>query len=819
MKKIIIILLLQLILPAPTPNTLELLVKLDIGLPPSGRNGSYLGKSLSNVGDVNHDGYDDWAIGLPDAAVYETGERKGKVYIYFGGNPVDVNPDAIFTSQGVNFNFGMSISSAGDLNNDGYNDVIVGTKNYAYIYLGSTHMDSNPDMILIGESERDYFGFCVSGAGDVNQDGFSDVVVGAHGYYLDGYDAGRAYIYFGGRNMDSTADVILTGEAAGDCFGENVSGTGDVNNDGYDDVIVSAPRNDSKGEHFGRVYIYYGGDSMDAHADVINDGSAFYPYWGSIMSPAGDVNCDGYDDIIVGTSERVCLLYGNHQMDADAGVVLAEKPIGIASISCVSSAGDINNDGYADVIIGAPMNDAGGLDAGCAYLYYGGKTMKGQGDVIFTGNEAYRHFGHSVSYAGDVNKDGFADVIIGGSGTNHAYIYLGGNTMDAVADIILAGEGELGSFGECVSYAGDVNRDGYADVIVGSHCDDSNGLHAGRAFIYLGGNPMDDHADVVFTGEGEFNYFGSSVSYAGDVNRDGYDDVIVGAPGNDAGGEKAGRVYIYQGGRFMNSHADVIITGRSPGQRIGSCLSNAGDMNKDGYDDIVIGAPFFNASGMGTSYVHIYYGGRYMDANVDIVIAKKNWMRFGVGVSNAGDVNNDGYADILVGDGSNVYIYNGCFKMDTIPDFIIYGEAKWSEFGRTLSCAEDVNNDGITDILVGAPNHCATGYSMGRVYIYKGIDHNPNVVKISPNGFMLYQNFPNPFNSETSISYYVPRTDFVTLNIYNLNGKEMAILINRKHEPGEYTVKLNSNGFPSGLYFYRLSTGKYNITKKLVVQK
>ena len=308
MKKIIIMLFIPFIFSTPTTDTLELLVKLDIGLSPSGRNGSFLGRPVTNIGDVNNDGYDDWAIGLSDAAIYETGEKKGKVYIYFGdshisneknpdiiltgendrdnfgsqvssagdvnndgyddiligadyhrsegadigcvyifygGNPMDTNPDAVFTSEGVYFNFGISISEAGDVNNDGFDDVIIGTRNFAYIYFGSANIDPHPDIILTGESERDYFGFCVSRAGDVNHDGFSDVIVGAHGYYLDGYDTGRAYIYYGDSFMDSTADIILTGESAGDYFGENVSDAGDVNNDGFYDVIVSAHRNDS----------------------------------------------------------------------------------------------------------------------------------------------------------------------------------------------------------------------------------------------------------------------------------------------------------------------------------------------------------------------------------------------------------------------------------------------------------------------------------------------------------------------------------------------------------------------------------------------
>jgi hypothetical protein len=162
---------------------------------------------------------------------------------------------------------GCSVSDAGDVNNDGYDDVIVGVERNnahgidagcAYIYLGGPSMNNTPDLTLTGEDWQNYFGCAVSGAEDVNNDGCDDVIVGAYGYDAGGTYTGRAYIYFGGPAMNNVPDVILTGEAEGDDFGWAVSGAGDVNADGYNDVIVGAVYNDAEPMQAGLTSILAG---------------------------------------------------------------------------------------------------------------------------------------------------------------------------------------------------------------------------------------------------------------------------------------------------------------------------------------------------------------------------------------------------------------------------------------------------------------------------------------------------------------------------------------------------------------------------------
>jgi hypothetical protein len=402
----------------------------------------------------------------------------------------------------------------------------------------------------VGEAPEDQFGTSVSGAGDLNGDGYADVIVGAFGNDAGGIGAGRAYVYFGGPGADEEADLTLTGEAALDQFGRSVSGAGDVNGDGYADVIVSAP----VAVDVGRAYVYFGMPGADEVADLVVTG-------------------DAVSDLF-GTS--------------------------------VAGAGDVNGDGYADVIVGAPLNDAGGSAAGRSYVYHGGPVADATVDLVLTGEATGDYFGNSVAGAGDVNGDGYGDVIVGaplndagGFGCGRAYVYYGGPAADEAADLVLTGEAIGDNFGNSVAGTGDVNGDGYGDVAVGANGADAGGMETGRAYVYHGGSAPDAVADLVMTGEAEGDYFGYSVSGAGDVNGDGYDDVIAGANENDAGGPAAGRAYVFHGGPGADAMRDVIFTGDVGFGAFGNSVCGAGDVTGDGFGDVIVGAP----GGAGRAYV------------------------------------------------------------------------------------------------------------------------------------------------------------------------------------------------------------------------
>jgi hypothetical protein len=378
--------------------------------------------------------------------------------------------------------------------------------------------------------------------------------------------------------MDTTADVTMTGAAIYDQFGHGVASAGDVNGDGYADVIVGAHANGAGGVGAGAVYVYVGGNTMDNTADVTITGAVVNEMFGWTVASAGDVNGDGYSDVMVGTPVSPGSVYvylGGNPMNTVADVTMTGGAGDYLGSSC-SSAGDVNGDGYTDVIAGAASNDAGGTNAGRAYVYLGGSSMNNVADITMTGAAANDYLGCWVASAGDVNGDGYADVIVGaygndtgGADAGAAYVYLGASSMDDVADVTMTGATAGDWFGYRVASAGDVNGDGYSDVIVGVPRNDAGGTDAGRAYVYQGGSAMNNVVDVTMTGAAAGDNFGFSVASAGDVNGDGYADVIVGAYYNDLAFANAGAAYVYQGGSSMNNVADVTMTGAAADDWLG----------------------------------------------------------------------------------------------------------------------------------------------------------------------------------------------------------------------------------------------------------
>jgi hypothetical protein len=833
----------------------------DLTLTGAAANDSF-GHSVSGAGDVNGDGYADVIVGaeLNDAG----GSNAGRAYVYYGGPGADAVADLTVTGEAADDFFGLSVSGAGDVNGDGYADVIVGAwgndaagseAGRAFVYYGGPGADAVADLTVTGEAASDFFGLSVSGAGDVNGDGYADVIVGATGNDAGGPDAGSAYVYYGGPGADAVADLTVTGAAVFDQFGRSVSGAGDVNGDGYDDVIVGAWGNDAGGQDAGSAYVYYGGPGADAVADLTVTGAAASNFFGHSVSGAGDVNGDGYADVIVGTDgndaggtnagrayvftsrpyeilspnggeqwvigrehtirwlgadladlwvsfdggagysllvsgvgggeqNEYSLTAPSHETkavkirvsasgdpvthassDASDGVFsivephdpppaahrLLLTPTGAAATDqlgfAVSTAGDVNGDGYDDVIVGALQNDAGGPDAGRAYVYYGGPGTDSVADLTLTGAVAGDLFGASVSTAGDMNRDGYDDVIVGailndagGIDAGRAYVYYGGPSADAVADLTLTGAAAGDQFGNAVSTAGDVNADGYGDVIVTAYFNDAGGSNAGRAYVFLGGPAPDAVADWTLTGEVAGDSFGRSASTAGDVNGDGYSDMIVGAYFNDAAGSNAGRAYVFYGGSTPNAVPDMTFTGEAANDQFGISVSAAGDANGDGFSDVIVGAHQNDGGGPEAGRVYLYYGGPGLDSDADLVFTGAvAGDRFGLSISGAGDVNGDAYADVIVGanqndaagaDAGRAYVYYGGPGADIAADVVLTGVAAGDLFGRGISAAGDVSGDGFDDVIVGAFTSDAGAADAGRAYVY---DFNRYFVT-APNG-------------------------------------------------------------------------------------
>ncbi len=449
-----------------------------------------------------------------------------------------------------------------------------------------------------------------------------------------------------GLGMDtdlSASDASFIGENADDESGHSVASAGDVNGDGYDDILIGVPDNDDGGNGAGQTYLIFGkasGWSMDtdlSNADASFIGEDAVDFSGWSVAGAGDVNDDGYDDILIGAywessgdsaAGQTYLILGKAsgwQMDTDLSNVDASfigEERGDYSGKSVAGVGDVNGDGYDDILIGADGNDEGGGGfTGQTYLILGKAsgwamdTDLSNADASFWGAGVGDLAGYSVAGAGDVNGDGYDDILIGArknddgdSEAGQTYLILGkasGWSMDinlSNADASFIGEEYDDESGSSVTGAGDVNGDGYDDILIGASRNDDAGYYAGQTYLILGkasGWSMDtdlSNVDASFLGEGDYDYAGYSVAGAGDVDGDGYDDILIGARWNDDGGDEAGQTYLILGkasGWTMDtdlSDADASFWGEEADDSSGGSVAGAGDVNGDGRDDVLIGA-------------------------------------------------------------------------------------------------------------------------------------------------------------------------------------------------------------------------------------
>lgn len=625
--------------------------------------------SVSTAGDITGDGFGDVVIGAPyNDQYYSDG---GNAYVYYGGTTVDNAVDAVLTRSFGNANerFGFSVALAGDLTSDGYSDIIVGApfNNYfaidgggVYFYNGGGSFLGSPFLLLANSVPNSYSGISVSSAGDVNGDGYSDIIYGTPYSNVQVSSGGRASVVYGGNDIyfrEFYVDLYVTGFAANDYMGYSVSGAGDIDGDGYSDFIATVYGNDGNGTDAGAAYIYR--NTMTGHSipNRILTGEASNDEYGYSVSSAGDFNGDGYKDIIVGAYAndaggfnvgRAYIYYSGYVTDNIADVVLTGFGGGEVFFGySVSSAGDVNGDGFSDVIVGVLSGN------GKAYIFYGGSFPDNFPDITLNGETLNDEFGASVSSAGDINGDGFADVVVGapkndanGTDAGKIYVYYGGISMNNIPDIQYSWPPAGGHFGACVSSAGDVNNDGYSDIIVGAPENNESGANAGRAFLFLGGQSPFTGPAINFISETIGDHFGVSVSTAGDVNKDGYNDVIIGAIGNDVLGPETGRAYLYFGGLSLNNTPDVIYSGTQQISYFGNSVSTAGDVNKDGYDDIIVGAPYFQNN---TGSASIFFGGNSPDNMADVFLTGTPNSYKGWSVAGLGDINSDGYSDVIAG--------------------------------------------------------------------------------------------------------------------------------------------------------------------------
>lgn len=682
----------------------------------------------------------------------------------------------------ANANFGISVSSAGDVNGDGYSDVIIGAYSFdgdftdegqAFVYHGSatglsTTPNNTPDDADLAFAN---FGYSVASAGDVNGDGYSDVIIGAYGYNDAGNNGeGRAYVYHGssGGVLANPAITLDDANQAFANYGYSVASAGDVNGDGYSDVIIGAQAFNDLFSLEGRAYVHYGSNTglSSSIAWIGDDADQTGALFGKSVACAGDVNGDGYSDVIIGaswydgtnTNEGQTFVYHG----SASGLSLIPDWIGddanqddaFSGVS-VACAGDINGDGYSDVIIGTYLYNDGFTDEGVAFVYYGSSTglSANPDSTPNDGDQANTQFGVSVACAGDVNGDGYSDVIIGAwtyddSGNNdegRAFIYLGSSTGLSATPNETPDDADAANaqFGISVASAGDVNGDGYSDVIIGANgYDDGANTDEGWAFVYQGG-PDGLSATFVNTPDDADQsnaYFGINLACAGDVNADGFSDVVIAAYGYDDGpNADEGVVFVYHGSisGLSASPNSMLDDANQANALFGSAVASAGDVNGDGYSDVIVGAAKCTDGGNAEEgRAFLYFGSATgLSATPDNTLddADQAGAWFGFSVASAGDVNGDGYSDVIIGalyydDSGNInegraFLYYGSGTgLSASPDDILDDANQANaEFGCSVASAGDVNGDGFSDVIIGAWNYDDTpNTNEGWAFVYHG---------------------------------------------------------------------------------------------------
>lgn len=696
--------------------------------------------------------------------------------------PITIDPlstTASWTKTGTQGEeqFGFSAATAGDVNGDGYSDIVIGAPEFdnvndargkAYVYYGSaTGPSATPNWTkeeISGFALSERFGYSVATAGDVNGDGYSDLIVGAQSYSTSislTWSQGKAFVYHGSASgLSATANWSATVAVTNAWFGASVSCAGDVNGDGYSDVVVGCPFwGQSPSTIEGKAFVYHGSASGLSGSPnwSSNVGAPYDQQYASSVSTAGDVNGDGYSDILVGQNRynsnifagynegRVFAFYGSSTgLSATANWTKIGPQQSFFGIS-ISTAGDVNGDGYSDAVIGAYQATGGQEGEGRVYVYNGSSTgLSANPNWIAESNQPYASLGTFVSTAGDVNGDGYADIIASApqysNGQNSegavfgwfgSATGLGANGTPANADWMVESNEDTAYFGDCVATAGDVNGDGYSDVLISSNQKSNNvPTREGKVSLFTGSaSGLATQSGWSNEGAQDNAYYGYSVASAGDVNGDGYSDVIVGAYLYDNGQTDEGRIYIYHGSSTgLNPTANTVSESNSANAQFGYSVSTAGDVNGDGFSDVIVGGPNWTGSGR----VYVFHGSL---AGINTVWnyglnADGSGEYFGCSVSTAGDVNGDGYSDVIVGaenysngqsQEGRAYIFNGSSTgLNTSYSWVAEANQTDARYGHSVSTAGDVNGDGYSDVVVGAWTYDNGQNDEGAAWIYYG---------------------------------------------------------------------------------------------------
>jgi hypothetical protein len=578
--------------------------------------------------------------------------------------------------------FGSGLAIVGDIDGDGYDDLLVsapGTSDETaldgrlWVFRGSPAGPLGGPAWTIESDRAHDVGRWLRAAGDIDADGHADLLVSSCGDALPALFRGSA----SGPQPD--AGWVGFPDDVDGCH-LDATAAGDVDGDGFDDVIVGDPSWSGELEEQGRAGLFLGSASGLAQEPAWTvEGSAIGQGLGESTASAGDVDGDGYDDLLISAEDEGdgggggCLqlfLGGAGEPALDPAWSVCGDQDFERFGRYAAAAGDVDGDGYDDVLVVVPGVDLGAQDNGEARLYAGGPgglSLDPVWHMVPTAASAVSGGGG----IGDINGDGYTDVAVRSSDAGTVAVYLGSAEGLGAGPAWVGREDQAGSgYGNAVTGGGDLDGDGLDDLAVGAHFYDGGQPREGRAYAYLGSEQLHaasgDSADPPWTpgarrptpagawsiaGDEEYAVLGYAVAGAGDVDGDGLDDLAVGLPGASLGAWQEGAVLLFAGDiGGLGSEAVWIEDSDCRDGGLGVAVAPAGDVQGDGYADLIVGARNLNP----------YHGMRYCSylftGSPEGLDAEPAWSLELVSedlpvqaLAGVGDVDGDGRDDVLLG--------------------------------------------------------------------------------------------------------------------------------------------------------------------------